>query len=384
MQAFDFQPRTRVIFGADSFAQLGEHAHALGFRRTLLVADQGIVAAGYVAAATALLQQSGLAVFLFHEFSENPDTAMIEAGRVVAAAHEIDSFVALGGGSSLDTAKGINFVLTNGGTMRDYWGHDKVSGNLSGDPASQPLLPMIGIPTTAGTGSEAQTYALISDAETHVKMACGDAQAAFKITILDPRLTVTQPTALTATAGYDAIAHAVESYVTSKSNPLSRLFAKEAWRLLATNYEQVLTVPDDLTARGAMLLGAHYAGMAIENSMLGATHACANPLTAHYGTAHGVAIAVMLPHVVRWNTPVVGAAYRELAQVIGLSSAEQLADRLAALAQVGGLPCNLRALDVPQTALPTLAEAASKQWTGTFNPRPWSAAGAKELYEWAF
>lgn len=384
MQAFDFQPRTRVIFGADSFAQLGEHAHALGFRRTLLVADQGIVAAGYVATATALLQQSGLAVFSFHEFSENPDTAMIEAGRVVAAAHEIDSFVALGGGSSLDTAKGINFVLTNGGTMRDYWGHDKVSSNLSGDPASQPLLPMIGVPTTAGTGSEAQTYALISDAETHVKMACGDAQAAFKITLLDPRLTVTQPTALTATAGYDAIAHAVESYVTSKSNPLSQLFAKEAWRLLATNYEQVLTAPDDLKARGAMLLGAHYAGMAIENSMLGATHACANPLTAHYGTAHGVAIAVMLPHVVRWNTPVVGAAYSELAQVIGLSSAEQLADRLAALAQVGGLPGNLRALDVPQTALPTLAEAASKQWTGTFNPRPWSAAGAKELYEWAF
>lgn len=380
MQAFDFQPRTRVIFGLDSFAQLGARARELGFRRTLLVADRGIVAAGYVTTATELLRQNGGAVFLFHDFDENPDTAMIEAGRRVAAENGIDSFVALGGGSSLDTAKGINFVLTNGGTMRDYWGHNK----LSDKPDAQPLLPMIGLPTTAGTGSEAQTYALISDAETHVKMACGDDQAAFKIAILDPRLTVTQPTALTATAGYDALAHAVESYVTKPGTPLSRLFAKEAWRLLATNYERVLTAPENLDARGAMLLGAHYAGMAIENSMLGATHACANPLTARYGTAHGVAISVLLPHVVRWNAPVVHAGYNELAQVIGLTSAEELADRLAQLAQAGGLPGNLRALAIPRADFPVLAAAASKQWTGTFNPRPFDATGAKELYEWAF
>lgn len=380
MQTFDFQPRTRVIFGDGTFAQLGTLAGELGFRRTLLVADRGIVACGYVDEATRLLNHSGSTAFPFHDFDENPDTAMIEAGRLVAAEHDIDSILALGGGSSLDTAKGINFVLTNGGTMRDYWGHDKVSGN----PAGKPMLPMIGIPTTAGTGSEAQTYALISDAETHVKLACGDAQAAFKVTILDPRLTVTQPAQLTATAGYDAIAHAVESFVTTKRNPFSDVFAKEAWRLLANNYERVLTEPQDLEARGAMLLGAHYAGIAIENSMLGATHACANPLTAHYGTAHGVAIAVMLPHVVRWNADTVGARYAELAQVIGLSSAEQLAERLAQLAHAGGLPRSLRAIQIPPADLPTLAEAASNQWTGTFNPRPFDAAGAKELYAWAY
>jgi alcohol dehydrogenase len=380
VESFDFQPRTRVIFGDSSFAQLGTLAHELGFKRTLLVADRGIAACGYVDEAIQLLNQAGITAYLFHDFDENPDTTMIEAGRIVAAEHSIDSILALGGGSSLDTAKGINFVLTNGGTMRDYWGHDKVSGK----EGSTPMLPMIGIPTTAGTGSEAQTYALISDAETHVKMACGDAQAAFKITILDPRLTITQPTQLTATSGYDAIAHAVESFVTLKRNPLSDVFAKEAWRLLATHYEHVLAEPLNIKARGAMLLGAHYAGIAIENSMLGATHACANPLTAHYGTTHGVAIAVMLPHVVRWNAGTVGARYTELAQIIGLSSAEQLAERLAQLAQAGGLPRSLQTLEIPPAALPTLAEAASKQWTGTFNPRLFSAAGAKELYEWAF
>lgn len=380
MESFDFQPRTRVIFGDSTFAQLGSLARELGFKRVLLVADRGIVSCGYVDEATQLLNQVGITAFPFHEFGENPDTAMIETGRLCAAKNEIDSILALGGGSSLDTAKGINFVLTNGGTMRDYWGHDKVSGKAD----SKPLLPMIGIPTTAGTGSEAQTYALISDAETHVKMACGDAQAAFKLTILDPRLTLTQPAQLTATAGYDAIAHAVETFVTRKRNPLSDVFAKEAWRLLASNYECVLAEPQNIEARGAMLLGAHYAGIAIENSMLGATHACANPLTAHYGTAHGVAIAVMLPHVVRWNAGIVGARYTELAQVIGLSSAEQLAERLVQLAHAGSLPHSLRTLEIPLPDLPRLAEAASKQWTGTFNPRPFSAAGAKELYEWAY
>ena len=162
MQTFDFQPRTRVIFGDGTFAQLGTLAGELGFRRTLLVADRGIVACGYVDEATRLLNHSGSTAIPFHDFDENPDTAMIEAGRLVAAEHDIDSILALGGGSSLDTAKGINFVLTNGGTMRDYWGHDKVSGNLDG----KPMLPMIGIPTTAGTGSEAQTYALICGAGT--------------------------------------------------------------------------------------------------------------------------------------------------------------------------------------------------------------------------
>src|SRR5206468_5266910 len=228
---------------------------------------------------------------------------MVETGRVYAASCGVDSIVAVGGGSSLDCAKGINFVLTNGGTMRDYRGFGK---------AARPMLPSIGVPTTAGTGSEAQTYALISDSETHAKMACGDPKAAFRIAILDPALTVTQPREVTAIAGYDAISHAVESYVTTRRSDASDLFARDAWRLLEGHYERVLDAPDDRLARGAMLWGAHEAGIAIEQSMLGAAHACANPLTARYGTIHGIAIAVMLPHVVRWNAQHVGNRYAEL------------------------------------------------------------------------
>jgi alcohol dehydrogenase len=242
--------------------QLGAFARELGFRRTLLVADRGMIACGYVDEAVKLLAQSTIEVFPFHNFTENPDTQMIEAGRAFAAPLGIDSIIGLGGGSSLDTAKGINFVLTNGGTMNDYWGHDK---------ATQPMLPMIGIPTTAGTGSEAQSYALISDAETHVKMACGDPKAAFKLALLDPGLTVTQSTYITMTTGYDALAHAIETFVTTKRNPLSELYSREAWRLLESNFEIVLHEPRNLEARAAMQLGAYFAGAAIEASMLGAT-----------------------------------------------------------------------------------------------------------------
>jgi alcohol dehydrogenase len=379
MQPFDFQPRTRVVFGEGVLSRLGELARELDFGRTLVVSDRGIVAAGLVDRAAATLRDAGIEPFFFHDFDANPDTAMVEAGRAHAAACGVDSLVALGGGSSLDCAKGINFVLTNGGTMRDYWGHGK---------ASRPMLPMIGVPTTAGTGSDAQSTAIISDAVTHVKMACADPKAAFRIALLDPVVTVSQPRTLTAIAGYDALSHAVESYVTSSHSDISDLFAREAWRLLEPHYQRVLGEPNDLAARGAMLLGAHEAGIAIEQSMLGATHACANPLTAHYGTTHGVAIAVMLPHVVRWNAAHVGERYAELERLSGLNGGNnpgaRLAERLEQLARAGGLPATLGELGVPRNDLSVLAADAAKQRTGTFNPRPFDAAAALALYQRAY
>jgi alcohol dehydrogenase len=250
------------------------------------------------------------------------------------------------------------------------------------------MLPMIGVPTTAGTGSEAQSYALISDAQTHVKMACGDPGAAFRIAILDPLLTVTQPAGITATAGFDAISHAIETYVTTKRTPASALFSLEAWRLLEPNYQRVVSDPQNIDARAAMQLGAYWAGMAIENSMLGATHACANPLTATYNTEHGVAIGLMLPQVVRWNGAVASDRYHELLTLSGTPDSddpsEALARRLEQMIEVGGLAKGLRAAGVPERDLPRLAEEAAEQWTGKFNPRPFGAAEALELYQRAY
>lgn len=354
---------SQVTAGPGCLTRLGKIAASLGFR-TMLVADRGIVAAGYAQLAEALLDGRGILTFLFQDIPENPDGQTVEQGNLFARTREVDSIVALGGGSSLDTAKGVNFLRTGGGNIRDYRGYGKVTGEM---------LPMIGIPTTAGTGSEAQSYAVISDAETHVKMACGAPGAAFRAVILDPLLLVSAPRHVIAQAGYDAISHAVESYVTLSGTPLSQAFSNEAWRLLDANYLRVLQEPGDAVAQERMQTGAFLAGLAIEHSMLGATHACANPLSANYGTVHGVAIAMLLEKVVRWNGD---ARYCQLHQ--------DLPARLEELAQAGGLPRRLRDQNVPAADLPRLAEEAAQQWTGTFNPRAFDAAGALEIYQWAY
>jgi alcohol dehydrogenase len=380
MVPFDFHLRTRVVFARGSVERLGQLARDLGFHRTLLVADRGLVQAGQVAAAMRLLDAAGIAATAFHDFDVNPDSQMVEIGRRFAEPLRVDSIVGLGGGSSLDCAKGINFLLTNGGAIGDYRGYGK---------AATPLLPMIGVPTTAGTGSEAQSYAVISDAATHVKMACGDPSAAFRIALLDPELTVTAPPQVTATAGFDAIAHAVETSVSSRRTPLSDMFSHRAWQLLAEAFERVLLHPSDGEARAAMQLGAHFAGMAIEQSMLGAAHACANPLTARYNLPHGLALAILLPHVVRWNAGVARDRYETLLgsrrrRARDEDAAEALARRLEDLAGAGGLAKTLSESGVPETDLPALCGEAAQQWTGTFNPRPFDAAGAMEIYRAAF
>ena len=315
---------------------------------------------------------AGIEATPFHDFGQNPDSAMVENGRVFAAPLGLDSIIGLGGGSSLDCAKGINFLLTNGGKMADYRGYGK---------ATTPLLPMIGIPTTAGTGSEAQSYAVISDASTHMKMACGDASAAVKIAILDPDLTMSAPRRVTAMAGYDAIAHAVETWVTTRRTPMSETFSVRAWELLGASFERVLENPGDRDGRGSMLLGSHFAGIAIEQSMLGAAHACSNPLTARYDLAHGLALSILLPTVVRWNATAASDRYAALIDSNDSNQGfEQLAATLERFAAAGGLGGRLRGYGVAADALSDLASLAADQWTGTFNPRPFDAAAALEIY----
>jgi len=376
MVPFDFEPRTRIVFGRGAVQRVGQLASGLQFHRVLLVADRGLLKAGHVATITKSLEDEHIEVVPYHDFGENPDSAMIEAGFRFAEPLRADSMVALGGGSSLDCAKGINFVLTNGGSMQDYRGYGK---------ARTPLLPMIGVPTTAGTGSEAQSYAVISDAATHMKMACGDPSAAMRVALLDPELTLTAPRHVTAMAGFDAIAHAVEAAVTIRRTPLSDTFSHRAWQLLNDAFERVLLHPADVEARAAMQLGAHFAGMAIEQSMLGAAHACANPLTARYNLTHGLALAILLPHVVRWNARVASERY---AALIGSprrrardeDAAETLARRLEDLARAGALAMTLSDSGVAKSAIPELSAQAAAQWTGTFNPRPFDAEGAAEIY----
>lgn len=365
MDPFDFRPRTRVLFGAGEFTRLGEIAREFGGSRCLLVADPEMVDAGYVQEAARSLKARRMAVHAFHDFKANPDSAMVEAGRDFAAPHGIDLIVAVGGGSSMDCAKAINFLLTNGGKMRDYWGYGK---------AAQPLLPMIAVPTTAGTGSEAQSYTTITDTETGTRMACGDRKAVFQVALLDPKVTVSQPAGLAASSGFDALSHALETLVTTRQTALSDCFSRSAWRLINSGLDGMIANPKDLEARGDLLIGAHFGGLAVENSGLGAAHACAYPLTAFYGLSHGVAISLMLPSVVEWNMAAAAARYEELYR-------GDLPARLRRLRELAGLPGNLREAGVPAEALHRLADEAGKQWTGKFNPRPFDVASALEIYQ---
>ena len=200
--------RVQVAFGPGNLDRLGTHRTRLAARQSiLLVTDPGIVAAGHCDRATkiARCRDAGIAVELFDGAAENPTTEHVAAGVAFSREKQIDFIVGLGGGSAMDCAKGINFILTNGGRMQDYCGV-----NL----AKRPLLPMIAVPTTAGTGSDAQSFALITDPQTHQKMACGDASALPRVAILDPDLTATQPPAVAAATGIDAVAHAVETSAT--------------------------------------------------------------------------------------------------------------------------------------------------------------------------
>lgn len=372
--AFDYQPRTRVVFGENALERVGKLARDLDAKHVLFVTDKGIVAAGHSARAIGFLEAVGLQVTIYDEVRENPTTLDVERCAGVAREAGIDLIIGLGGGSSMDTAKGCNFILSNGGEMKDYWGVGK---------ATQPMLPLIAIPTTAGTGSECQSFALISDEQTHQKMACGDPKAAAKVAILDPLLTLSQPSRVSACTGIDALAHAVETAVTKKRTPLSAMYSHEAFRLCLCGIERVLRDPQDIEARGMMQLGAAYAGTAIENSMLGAAHAAANPLTARYNIVHGQAVGLMLPAIVAFNAkdPLAHQRYHELAAEADLGPIEELIGELETVLDIARMRDGLAKFGIKSSDFPAMAKEAAQQWTAGFNPREITAEDFEQLYE---
>ncbi len=368
---FESPASTRLVFGAGAVARVGSLVKDLGGTRALIVTDPGIVGAGHCARVAEALRAEGIAAEVYDRVRENPTTLDVDQCVAAAREHEVDFLVGLGGGSSMDTAKGCNFILTNGGQMKDYWGVGK---------ATKPMLPLIAIPTTSGTGSECQSFALIADETTHAKMACGDVKAAAKVALLDPELTLSQPRRVTACTGVDALAHALESAVTKKRTPISKLYSFEAFRLIIDALPRVLADGSDLEARGSMLLGAALAGLAIENSMLGAAHSAANPLTAHYGVVHGQAVGVMLPHIVAFNgkDPTSAATYRELEATANVT--ETLVSTLHSILQQAALETTLTPWQIPDEKIPTLAQEAAAQWTANFNPRPIEATDFEAIY----
>lgn len=385
MQGFDFAYRPRIVFGPGSSARAGELAMAHNAASVLVVSDPGVAAAGHTDAVASVLRQHRISVHVFTDVPENPTLADVSACAAVTRRHGPDLIIGLGGGSALDVAKASIMICAEGMDIARRPGMT---------PSTRPHLPMIAIPTTAGTGSECQPHAVISDDETHTKAAFATSQSLPKVAVLDPALTTTQPRKVTADSASDAIVHAVEVWVTKPRNPLSSLFAGEAFSLLTGNLPTVLANPDDLDARGCVQLGATWAGLGIAHSMLGAAHAAGNALTARYRISHGAAVASMLPAVIRFNSQddVVRAQYAALAVRSGLLAngsdpAERerclvsaLLDRLSSLWSLTGNPAGLSGFGVRAEDVGDLAAEAAKQRTGHFNPRTVSAGVFRELY----
>ena len=374
-------PPQQVFFGDGSRKQLGNLASKYG-KKILLVSDPGVSAAGHSHSAKEILQKSGLEVFLFDQSIENPTESSVQDCVQVAKKENIDVIVGLGGGSSMDTAKGCNFILSNGGKMSDYWGVGK---------AKKAFLPFIAVPTTAGTGSECQSFALISNDESHKKMACGDKKALPLVTILDPELTISQPHSVSASTGVDALAHALESAVTIKRNKKSVRHSQLAFNLIQENLPLVLKDPTNLEYRGKVLLGASHAGAAIEQSMLGAAHSMANPLTVSKGVVHGIAVSMALPEIIKFNASrgaETNFQYAEVARNSGIAeqgatdthATQLLLERVCLILSQSGIPESIATFGFTQEDIPSLASDASEQWTAQFNPVPVTRKDFEDLY----
>ncbi|MGB0590529.1 MAG: iron-containing alcohol dehydrogenase family protein [Myxococcota bacterium] len=361
-------PTAQVITRDDALEALVELEHLAG-ARVLLVSDAGLVAAGHVGRAEALLTAHAATVSRHLDVSANPSSDDVDA--CVSAAEGVDAIVALGGGSVMDVAKLAALIVDTG---------DPLSTHVGVHETARRTTRLVLIPTTSGTGSEAQAAAIVSDAQTHKKMACLAPGLSADVVLLDPTLTLSCPRIVTAASGLDVIAHAIEVAVTTRRTAKSDALARGAFRRAQAALPRVLEDPSDLGARGEMQRAAYDAGHAIAHSMLGAAHAAGNALTARFGTPHGFAVGEMLPIVVAYNAQdsEVAERYASVAQTAGLGrSVEALLDRLEVLvAQALPSRTHLAADDL----MPLVTDAAS-QWTGTFNPRPMDEDGFKALFE---
>ncbi|MDB4308303.1 iron-containing alcohol dehydrogenase [Porticoccaceae bacterium] len=385
MSDFLFSTVADVLSGPGSSTQLGDMAAGMGIRRALVVTDPGIIKFGLLDAAVKNLEANNIALNIYADVvADPPESVVLDAVR---AAQEFgcDGVIGFGGGSSMDVAKLLAVLIKGEQPLADIYGVDQITGGR---------LPLIQVPTTAGTGSEATMVSIITTGETTKAGVVSRTLLADKI-ILDAGLTTGLPPAVTAATGIDAMVHAIEAFTTkNKKNPLSDMLAREALRLMAGNIETAVKQGDNLEARSAMLLGAMLAGQAFANAPVAAVHALAYPLGGNYHIPHGLSNSLVLPHVLRFNGPEAGHQYAELASIIlpgktlpedPLAVTELLANYFLQLAEDLGLPTTLRKMNIDESDLPMLAEQAMLQQRLLINnPRDVSFDDALAIYQQAF
>jgi alcohol dehydrogenase class IV len=347
----DYGPTTR--FGSGAIADLPDVVRGLGYSRALLVTDRGIAASGVLETVQQQLAGASITTQVFDGIGPNPSTGMLDEGARVARQSEPAAVVALGGGSVLDASKGIALMAANEGPASAF--------DYRNEPA-RPGRPLIAVPTTAGTGSETNSFGVIDNETTHRKMYVGHPSVLPRAVILDPQLTCGLPAGPTVATGMDVLVHALESLSSPSNNPYAEGINLQVIRMVAGHLPRAAGDGNDLEARAQMLLAAHMAGLAFATTGLGIGHAIAHALGARIGAVHGVALAVLLPHVLRFNLPVCAPVYARAAWALGVSKpgAGETGDAEAAIESVRRLaldlnmPRTLRELGFDETLIPTL------------------------------
>ncbi|MEL6949876.1 MAG: iron-containing alcohol dehydrogenase [Pseudomonadota bacterium] len=385
MSPFSFNTTRSIINKPGALDDVANACGKLGIRRPLVITDGGIVRLGLLERLQSLLSAGGLKPVAFTEVIADPPEQIVQDALEVGKRHDADGVIGLGGGSSMDTAKVVALLAGSGEKVEDAYGVDQARG---------PRLPLILIPTTAGTGSEVTAVAILTTGETTKQGIVSD-HLYPDIAVLDAALTLGLPPRLTAMTGVDAMVHALEAYTSAhKKNAYSDMLAREALRLMSENIVQATHDGDDLAAREAMLLGACLAGQAFANAPVAAVHALAYPLGGHYHIPHGLSNSLVLPEVLRFNATYATEHYAELAAVVlpadELSqSAEercgQFIDYFVALIKQLELPGTLSEVDVPEPDLPMLArDAMAQQRLLVNNPREVTEADALAIYKAAY
>ncbi|MGN0122157.1 MAG: iron-containing alcohol dehydrogenase [Rhodococcus sp. (in: high G+C Gram-positive bacteria)] len=368
--------------GGGAVDEVGEVVAGLGLARPLVVTDKFLVGTGAVDRMVAQLEAAGLHPAVFAETVPDPTTASLDAGVAAVAEHDADCVIGFGGGSPMDTAKALGLLARQGGHMRDY----KAPRDNIG-----PALPVIAVPTTAGSGSEATQFTVISDSETDEKMLCPGLAFLPVAAIVDYRLTLTMPPRLTADTGVDALTHAIEAYVSRKANPFSDSLALVAIGTIGQVLRRVYADGQDAEARERMMLAATQAGIAFSNSSVALVHGMSRPIGAHFHVAHGLSNAMLFPAVTEFSVDAAESRYADCARALGAASADA-SDATAAADLVVALKELCRDVEVPtpksygidrQTwdeRVPVMAEQALASGSPNNNPRIPTADEIRELY----
>ncbi len=385
MSDYLFSAVPDVLLGPEASKQLGDLAVSMGITRALIVTDPGIIQFGLLDSATNSLNASKVEYELYADVVADPPESVVMDAVTEGQAFNCDGVIGFGGGSSMDVAKLLAVLIKGEQSLSDIYGVDQITGGR---------LPLIQVPTTAGTGSEATMVSIITTGETTKAGVVSRTLLADKI-VLDASLTLGLPPHVTAATGIDAMVHAIEAYTSRRlKNSLSDMLAREALRLLAGNIAVAVKQGDNLDARGSMLLGAMLAGQAFANAPVAAVHALAYPLGGNYHIPHGLSNSLVLPHVIRFNGPSAGDLYKEIAPLImpgkslpddALVVTEMLAEHFLSLAEDLGLQTSLSQMNVPEGDLPKLAEEAMLQQRLLINnPREVSVDDSLEIYRQAY